>query len=83
MRLAWAIAIGLILGAALAWWLSRTSGPAPASEAAASPAAPAPLYRWRDEAGVLHITEQPPPHGHYERIDRHASGSRITPVPGN
>ncbi len=83
MRLVWAIVIGLLLGAAIAWGFSRTSGQRPAAEPASGTAAPAPLYRWRDQAGVLHITDQPPAHGHYERIDRHAAGSRVTTVPAN
>lgn len=83
MRLAWAIAIGLLLGAVVAWWMSRTSDHGPATEPAKPTTAPAPLYRWRDESGVLQITEQPPAHGKYERIDRHTAGSRVTPIPAN
>jgi uncharacterized protein DUF4124 len=78
MRLAWAIAAGLLLGIGVAWWLAR---PEPverqareqrAQRAAAAQARDArpSLYRWRDEAGVLQITDKPPAHRRYERIDR-------------
>ena len=30
------------------------------------------LYRWRDEAGVLHVTDQPPAGRKYEKVDRDA-----------
>jgi len=78
MRLAWAIVAGIALGGGLAWWMSRES-PEQASEkqrraeraaaAQARDAVPA-LYRWRDENGVLQITDQPPKGRRYERIDR-------------
>jgi hypothetical protein len=78
MRLAWAIAAGLLLGIGVAWWLSR---PPPeqarareqrAQRAAAAQARDArpSLYRWRDESGVLQITDKPPKNRRYERIDR-------------
>lgn len=78
MRLAWAIAAGLLLGTGVAWWLSR---PPPeqvrareqraqrAAAAQASDARPS-LYRWRDDAGVLQITDKPPANRRYERLDR-------------
>lgn len=78
MRLLWAIVAGIVLGGGLAWWMSRES-PEQAREkqrraeravaAQARDAVPA-LYRWRDENGVLQITDQPPKGRHYERIDR-------------
>ncbi len=78
MRLAWAIATGLLLGIGVAWWLSREA-PAKsqareqrAQRAAAAQARDArpSLYRWRDDAGVLQITDKPPANRRYERIDR-------------
>ena len=87
MRLAWAIATGLLLGIGVAWWLSREA-PAKsqareqrAQRAAAAQARDArpSLYRWRDDAGVLQITEQPPKGRRYERIDRDTpSGIRVS-----
>lgn len=78
MRLTWAIAAGLVLGIGVAWWLSRE--PAAKTEAKqrraehaaaelARDARPS-LYRWRDPAGVLQITDKPPKDLPFERIDR-------------
>ena len=77
MRLAWAVAAGLLLGIGTAWWLARDPGKDEAKEARASQAAaqqardarPS-LYRWRDDAGVLQITDKPPKGRDFERIDR-------------
>lgn len=80
MRAFWAIAAGIALGAGLAWHLSRESPERAASKqrradqaasAQAQDARPS-LYRWRDDAGVLQITDQPPKGRKYERIDRDA-----------
>jgi hypothetical protein len=78
MRLAWVIVAGLALGIGVAWWLGRE--PAAKSEAKqrraehaaaemARDARPS-LYRWRDEAGTLQITDKPPKDRSFERIDR-------------
>lgn len=78
MRLLWAIAAGLLIGVGVAWWFSREA-PAKAREkqqraerAAAAQARDArpSLYRWRDDAGVLQITDKPPQGRAFERIDR-------------
>lgn len=78
--LAWAVAAGLALGAVLGWWsLQRersAADPAVGSGTEAPAEAPAdaetrpgpPLYRWRDEAGTLHITDQPPADRPYEVV---------------
>lgn len=77
MRLAWALLLGVIGGIAVAWWLSRDT-PAQAhakaeragdAAAADAEAARPVLYRWRDDAGTLHVTQQPPKGRHYEKID--------------
>ena len=81
MRLGWAIVGGIVLGGGLAWWLARDT-PAEterrqAREAAARRAdvedARPVLYRWRDGAGVLQVTAQPPQGADagrkFERID--------------
>jgi hypothetical protein len=78
VRLAWAIIAGLVLGAGIAWWLSRE--PAAKTEAKQRRAEQAAtelardtrpsLYRWRDAAGVLQITDKPPRGRPFERIDR-------------
>lgn len=78
MRLALAIVAGLALGIGVAWWLSRE--PAAKSEAKqrraehaaaelARDARPS-LYRWRDQAGTLQITDKPPKDRPFERLDR-------------
>ena len=78
MKAAWAIIAGLALGIA-AWWLwGREPSPdrahprrgAGATAEDRQPSAPG-LYRWRDSAGVLHVTQTPPKDRRYERIDTH------------
>jgi hypothetical protein len=78
MRAWLAVAIGLAVGGGVAWWLSKHDAdrPDPRRDAARQGAAPVDtrpsLYRWRDDAGVLQITEKPPKHRPFERIDRDA-----------
>jgi hypothetical protein len=89
MRAAWAILAGLALGGGIAWWLGRGQAPqrSPESRQRAEAAAAAvgedvlrPLYRWRDDAGNLQITDTPPPQGRrYERIAREPeTGIRVS-----
>ena len=82
MRVLLAIALGAIVAAIATWWFARD--PAPATEALQSPdtAAPA-LYRWRDAAGVLQITDRPPEGRPYEIVDSSALERRnvFDPVP--
>ena len=85
---AWAaIVAGIALGVGVAWWLARESPEttsrkqARAEQAAAAQADDArpSLYRWRDDAGVLQITERPPKDRRYERIDRDTpAGIRVS-----
>ncbi len=77
MRTAWAIVAGVVLGGGVAWWLSREAPERTAlkqrraEQAAAAQAQDArpSLYRWRDAAGVLQITDTPPQGRKFERID--------------
>ena len=78
MRALWAIAAGIVLGAGIAWWLAREAPEKQvekqrraehAATAQARDARPS-LYRWRDDAGVLQITDKPPEGRPFERIDR-------------
>ena len=78
MRAWLAIVAGVALGAGVAWWLARESPDAgarkqaradQAADAQARDARPS-LYRWRDDAGVLQITDHPPKGRRYERVDR-------------
>jgi hypothetical protein len=79
MRAAWAILAGLAVGVGVAWWLGRDQTPQRslearqrAEQAAAAQAEDAarPLYRWRDDAGHLQITDTPPEGRPFERIAR-------------
>lgn len=78
MRLTWAVVGGIVVGGALAWWASRDTPDdaqrkqmqAAAARAAQAQDARPSLYRWRDAQGRLHVAEQPPETGRYERIDR-------------
>ena len=78
MRALWAIVAGITLGAGTAWWLARETPEKQvekqqraerAAVAQARDARPS-LYRWRDDAGVLQITDKPPEGRPFERIDR-------------
>ena len=70
--------VGWLPGAGIAWWQSRdTPGQARDKQRRADHAAAAQvhdaepvLYRWRDAAGVLQVTEQPPKGRPYQRIPR-------------
>ncbi|WP_334180168.1 DUF4124 domain-containing protein [Pseudoxanthomonas sp.] len=87
MRAWLAIVAGIALGCGVAWWLARESPEvaarkqARAGQAAAAQARDArpSLYRWRDDAGVLQITDAPPKGRRYERIERDAAtGIRVS-----
>lgn len=63
MRLSWAIAAGLALGAGIAWWSAQqapSAGRGAAASTASQHAEATPLYRWRNADGVLQITDTPP-----------------------
>ena len=68
--------VAIALGAAAWWWFTsemprRERERAIAAEAAAEQAERADsLYRWRDAAGNLQVTEDPPKGRKYERISR-------------
>jgi hypothetical protein len=87
MRAWLAIVASVALGAGAAWWMARESPDttarkqARAEQAAAAQARDArpSLYRWRDDAGVLQVTDQPPKGRRYERIDRDTpAGIRVS-----
>ena len=91
MRLAWAVAAGLLLGIGTAWWLARDPGKAEAKQTRAHQAAaeqardarPS-LYRWRDDGGALQITDKPPQGRTFERMDREPQrGIQVKGDPGN
>jgi len=76
MRLAWAIALGVAVAAVLAWWLGREQaaetmpGAAPTTSPSVAPeASRRVLYRWRDDAGVVQVTDTPPSGRKYETVD--------------
>jgi hypothetical protein len=83
VRLGWAIVLGILAGALVVWWLGRddASGASRAAAADAPGRSPAEtgdprgsggtpaLYRWRDDAGVLQLTDRPPQGRPYEAVD--------------
>lgn len=76
MRPVLAVLLGVIGGIAVAWWVSRDTPAqadrkqdrAEASAAATAEDAQFGLYRWRDDAGRLHVTDTPPKGRRFERI---------------
>jgi hypothetical protein len=76
MRLGLAILLGILGGVGVAWWLARdTPARSEEKQVRAERAAAADfedarpvLYRWRDDAGALHVTEAAPKGRQYERI---------------
>ena len=70
------LVLAIALGVAAWWWYTqemprRERERAAAAEIAAAQAERADsLYRWRDDAGNLHVTEDPPKDRRYERISR-------------
>lgn len=76
MRQLGMLALAIALAAAAWWWFTaemprRRQERMAAAEAAAIQAEHAnALYRWRDDAGSLHVTDDPPKGRRYERISR-------------
>ncbi|WP_132998995.1 DUF4124 domain-containing protein [Luteimonas arsenica] len=78
MQTRWAIVAGLAAGITVAWWFSREAPEAAearrdragqTADASYEDALPV-LYRWTDEAGVVQVTQDPPPRGRrYEKVD--------------
>lgn len=70
------LALAIALCAATWWWFTREMPRRQQARAVAAQAAMAEaerassLYRWRDAAGHLHITDTPPKGQAYERIPR-------------
>ena len=78
MQTRWAILAGLAVGIAVAWWFAREAPETTAAkreraeQAAAANAEDARpvLYRWTDAAGVVQVTQDPPPDGRrFEKVD--------------
>ena len=78
MRAIWAILLGAAAGVGLAVWLAGHEKPAPVGAAAgkhrsggeqSEDALPG-LYRWRDDQGVLHVSDAPPKGVRAERVAR-------------
>ena len=81
------VLLGLAAVAGLAWFAARCwracsregsagSRAARASAQIAADAVPS-LYRWRDDAGVLQVTQDPPKDRKYERIPRDAPARSV------
>lgn len=84
MRLAWAFVAGALGAGVLAWWQARepqAPASAPASDAMPPTAADRDglvLYRWRDEHGVVQVTDAPPEGRPYTVVDVAALERRNT-----
>lgn len=91
MRLAWALVAGVVVAGALYWWQTRDATPSgtataavaePGATAADTRGSPAPegptLYRWRDDAGVMQVTDIPPEGRDYTLVDVNALERRNT-----
>lgn len=76
MKQAAILLLAIAAGVAAWWWYSsemprRERERMAAAEIAAIQAERAnALYRWRDDAGALHVTQSPPKGRKYERISR-------------
>jgi len=80
MRLGLAIVAGLALGGGLGWWKLghpgyETGAQKAARVAAAAEAARPRLYRWRNAAGVLQLTDTPPRGRKYTVVDVDAAAN--------
>ncbi len=77
MRTAWAVILGIVVAGIAVWWFGRddaTGADADRSAATGSgskqgDAARSVLYRWRDDAGTVQITDSPPHGRSYETVD--------------
>ncbi|HRN62378.1 MAG TPA: DUF4124 domain-containing protein [Luteimonas sp.] len=87
MRLGWALVAGAVGAGVLAWWLTRADEPPPAASDDGATATQAPaaresagpvLYRWRDEAGVVQVTDVAPKGRDYTLVDVAALERRNT-----
>lgn len=91
MRLAWAVVLGAFGAGAVAWWLAREPLPGDdaAREAGIARAVPQAggastgqvLYRWRDDDGVVQVTDVPPRDRDYSTVDVDALARRNTIQP--
>lgn len=83
MRLVHAIVAGVVVGGAVGWWAMGHPGYETTEQALSRLEAhqktrgPV-LYRWRDENGVLHLTDTPPKNRKYEKV---ASRDDINIIP--
>ena len=74
MRLAHALLGAVVLGGGAGWWALghpgyETQAQLQARAQAERKAAEPKIYRWRDAAGVLQLTDRPPPAGRkYEQV---------------
>jgi hypothetical protein len=77
MRLAYAVIAGLALGGGLGWWMldhpgyetDRQKAERVETAQQAREAAKPKLYRWRDDNGVLQLTDKPPSGRKYELVE--------------
>ena len=91
MRLAWAVVLGAFGAGAVAWWLAREpsrgddatlkAGIAQAASQTGDASTGQVLYRWRDDDGVVQVTDVPPRDRDYSTVDVDALARRNTIQP--
>jgi len=83
IRFGWAVVAGIVVGGAVGWWelghpgwetmdqkvaKAEQAEKADDAEGKDRHAGAAALYRWRDSAGVLQITDHPPKGRKFEKV---------------
>lgn len=81
--LAWLLALLLVVGGLLAWWwLNPASAPYWAKERLPWLfVTETTLYRWQDENGHWHVTDQPPADRPYEVVEYRSDANVLPPEP--
>ena len=81
---AWPLFLAIVLGLAAAWWYFAPDTLPTALRQAAPPSPgleknPPALYKWRNAAGQLHVTDVPPANRPYETV-RYNPATNVVPA---